>query len=95
MLPIRRGRWREGGWERQPDSGHGLRRDALAPAGKAEPVGRRRLDADACRGDAENSRNPLDHDRPVRTDLRPLAYDRHVDRGKRTTMGAHEISGMP
>src|SRR6516225_5639437 len=80
--------------ERQAHGSDRLRGDALAAAGKAELVGRRRLDADASRGDAEDRGDPFGHRRAIRTDLRPLADDRDIDRSNPTTFCANEIGSV-
>src|SRR5207302_6464815 len=81
--------------ERQAHSGDRLCRDPLAAAGKTEPVGRRRLDAHSVGGDAEDRGHPLDHRRAMRTDLRTLANDRHIDRGDRAAARTNEVGRMP
>ena len=66
--------------QRQADGGDGLRGDAFAAAGKAEPFGRCRLDADAVaamREDLPRARSTIAA--RCGADLRALADQRHVD----------------
>ena len=44
-----------------PDAGDGLRGDAFAAAGEAQPFGGRGLDAHAGRLESENLRDPRSH----------------------------------
>src|SRR5712675_3802083 len=78
----------------QPYRGDGLRGDAFTAAGEAEPLGRRRLDADPVRRDFEDFRQPLDHAVAIWCDFRPLADDRHIDRGDRAAPFAHQRGGI-
>src|SRR5712671_1102939 len=78
----------------QPYRGDGLRGDAFAAAGEAEPLGRRRLDADPVGRDFQDFGDPLDHAVAIWRDLRPLADDRHVDRRDRAAALAHQRSGV-
>src|SRR6516162_886056 len=93
-LTFPRARGKEGWGQRQPHGRDRLRSNTLAAAGKAEPVGRRRLNADAGRRDAENCRHLCDHRCPIDADLRALADDRHVDRSDHTPALADEIRGV-
>jgi hypothetical protein len=67
--------------------------DALAAAGKAKPVSRRRLDADAGGRNVEDGGDPRDHRCTMGADLGPLADDRHIDSGDYTPSLANEIGG--
>src|SRR5213078_5089908 len=70
---------RHGALQRQPHGRDRLRGDALAAAGEAEALGRRRLDADPRRRDRENGGDAVDHAGAVRRDFRTLADDRDID----------------
>jgi len=63
----------------QPYGGDALRRNAFAPAGEAQPLGGRGLDADLIGTQAGDFGNSGDHLGAVRPDLRPLANDRYVE----------------
>src|ERR1700751_4453116 len=80
--------------QREAYGGDGLRGDAFGTAGEAKLFGRRRLDADATGRNAKDRGHPLDHSRTVRCDLRPLADDRHIDRGDHAALRLHESRGM-
>ena len=71
-----------------------MRGDALAAAGEADPVGRRRLDADAVGRDAEDRSNPLDHRGAVRDDLGPLTNNRHINMGDDPAARTDETGGV-
>ena len=64
---------------RQSDRRDGLGGDAFAAAGEAEPLGRRRLDANPPTRQPQQRGDPRAHGVAMRADLRRLADDRDVD----------------
>ena len=61
------------------DGGDGLGRDAFAPTGEAQPLGRRGLHAHSVTVDAGDARDALDHGLAMRADARRLADQREIE----------------
>src|SRR5487761_1358907 len=80
--------------ERQGQRCHRLRRDAFAAAGEAEPLGRRRLDADALRIEVQDLSDARNHRRAVRPDLWAFANQRHVDMRDAAARLRDEVCGV-
>src|SRR4029079_11981158 len=73
---------------------HGLGCNALAPAGEAETLGGRRLDADLIGPQPGDLRDAPSHGLAVRADLRRLAYDCTIHMIDELSPASQQLEGV-